>query len=324
MSLNAIFLAPGQGAQTVGMGKCWFDASPAARAIFEEANDIAHFDGGHSLSQLCFEGPAERLNQTDVSQPALLVCGIACHAALVERFGAIEILGTLGLSLGEYTALALAGAFTWQDALRLVLIRGRLMQEAAVASQGGMVALIGADEESANAVCLAAAQDGVLVPANFNAPGQIVLSGHAEACDRAHAQASKLGLRASKLTVAGAFHSPLMAPAAQGMAKALADVHIHPLKCPVWSNVTGKPHHMNDPQNVRKLLVDQLVQPVRWDACCADMIAWRASKELDGVCKVYELAPGTVLRGLMRRIHKATEVTTHDSIAQTHNANSGL
>ena len=216
----------------------------------------------------------------------------------------------------------MAGAFSWQDALRLVLIRGRLMQQAAVASKGGMVALIGADEEKANAVCLAAALDGVLVPANFNAPGQIVLSGDAETCERACVEASKLGLRASKLTVAGAFHSPLMAPAAQGMARALEDVEIKPLNCPVWSNVTGKPHAMNDATSVRKLLVDQLVMPVRWDACCADMIAWRTSKELDGICKVYELAPGTVLRGLMRRIHKATEVTTHDSIAETQNAKS--
>lgn len=322
MSLNAIFLAPGQGAQSVGMGKSWRDASPAAGEIFAQADHIAHFEGGHTLSQLCFEGPAERLNQTDVSQPALLVCAIACHGALVEQHGAINISGTLGLSLGEYTALALAGAFTWQDALRLVLIRGRLMQQAAVASHGGMVALIGADEEKANAVCAAAAQSDVLVPANFNAPGQIVLSGHAVACDRACVEASKIGLRASKLTVAGAFHSPLMAPAAQGMAKALADVEIAPLRCPVWSDVTGKPHQINDAASVRQLLVDQLVQPVRWDACCADMIAWRAAQGLSESCKIHELAPGTVLRGLMRRIDKATEVTTHDSVAETQNAKS--
>ncbi|MCE9618307.1 MAG: ACP S-malonyltransferase [Planctomycetes bacterium] len=320
MSMNAIFLAPGQGAQAVGMGRSWHDASPAARAIFEEADRIARFDGGESLSKLCFDGPAERLNQTDVSQPALLVCGIACHAALVEQNGAIQIAGTLGLSLGEYTALALAGAFSWQDALKLVMIRGRLMQQAAVASRGSMVALIGADEAKANAVCAAAAQGQVLVPANFNAPGQIVLSGHAEACDRAVTEAGTLGLRASKLTVAGAFHSPLMAPAAQGMAKALAEISIAPLRCPVWSNVTGKPHQPKDAESVRKLLVDQLVQPVRWDACCADMIAWRKTAGLGETCKVHELAPGSVLRGLMRRIDKATEVTTHDSIPETQNA----
>jgi [acyl-carrier-protein] S-malonyltransferase len=317
MSMNAIFLAPGQGAQVLGMGRSWRDGSAAARAIFDEADRIATFDGGASLSQLCFEGPAERLNQTDVSQPALLVCGVACHAALVERHGSVHIAGTLGLSLGEYTALALAGAFPWQDALRLVMIRGRLMQQAAVASRGSMVALIGADEAKARAVCAAAAKDQVLVPANFNAPGQIVLSGHAEACDRAVTEASALGLRASKLTVAGAFHSPLMAPAVEGMTKALASVSISPLRCPVWSNVTGKPHPTNDAAAIRRLLVDQLVQPVRWDACCLDMIAWRSASGQAANCPVHELAPGSVLRGLMRRIDKSIEVTTHDSMPET-------
>ena len=319
MSLQHILLCPGQGAQAVGMGRSWHDASPAAAALFAQADQLVDLDGGRSLSATCFEGPAETVNRTDVSQPALFVCGLACHAALTEHGGETPVAAALGLSLGEYTALALAGVFSFAEGLRLVATRGRLMQKAAEASKGGMVALIGADEAKALEVCAAAAQGQVLVPANFNAPGQIVLSGHAQACDRAVEAASALGLRATKLSVAGAFHSPLMAPAAEGMARALETVEFRPARCPVWSNVTGKPHG-GDSATLKSLLVDQIVKPVRWDACCLDMLSWRKAQGLDAVASLHEMAPGNVLRGLMRRIDRTAEVTSHDAIEEAQRA----
>ena len=319
MSPQHILLCPGQGAQSVGMGRSWRDASPTAAAMFAHADQVVELEGGSRLTSLCFDGPVESLNRTDASQPALFVCGLACHAAMAEQGGEVAIAGALGLSLGEYTALALAGVFTFEEGLRLVATRGRLMQRAAEASKGGMVALIGGDEAKADEVCAAAAQGQVLVPANFNAPGQIVLSGHAEACERAVTVAGSMGLRATKLAVAGAFHSPLMAPAAEGMARALEHVEFRAARCPVWSNVTGKPHG-HDADTLKRLLVDQIVKPVRWDACCQDMLAWRKASGLEGSASLHELAPGTVLKGLMRRIDRAAEVTTHDAIEEPQRA----
>lgn len=312
MSTGTVFLCPGQGAQTVGMGLAWTQASSAAARVFQEADACVSLPasaGGRSLSQLCFEGPQEILNRTDVSQPALLACGMACHAALCERDPEIHTLAAAGLSLGEYTALCIAGAFSLTEALTLVATRGRLMQQAAEASRGGMVALIGADEAQAQELCQAAAGDEVLVPANFNAPGQIVVSGSAGACARAVEVAGKMGLRAQPLQVAGAFHSPLMAPAAEGMAQALRHISFRPLTIPVWSNVTGRPHAPNDPELLKKLLVEQIVSPVRWSQSCADMIpALRGT----GPVAFHELAPNAVLKGLMRRIDRSVDVATHD------------
>lgn len=306
------------------MGKSWFDAFPVAAQTFAAADEILRHDmpGGARVSDLCFAGPQETLNRTDVCQPALYACGVACYQSLVERHGGITIAAAAGLSLGEYTALHLAGVLTFADGLRLVAIRGRLMQEAADASKGSMVALTGADEAQAQAVCEQAAQGEVLVGANFNAPGQIVLSGHATACQRVPDIASAMGFRATPLKVAGAFHSPLMAPAAEGLAKALEQVEFRPATAEVWSNVTARPHlraaegqgSSPDPADVsagiKKLLVEQLVKPVRWDQSCADLIA--AMKSRANPPKYLEMAPGSVLKGLMRRIDRACEVTTHD------------
>lgn len=323
MSTSAVFLCPGQGAQTVGMGKAWAEASAAAASIMATADEVVSLpaSGGKRLTEFCFVGPQEELNRTDVSQPALFSCGAACHAALLERHPDLTCAAAAGLSLGEYTALYIAGAFSFADGLRLVATRGRLMQQAAEASKGGMVALIGADEAQAEALCADAAQGQVLVPANFNAPGQIVVSGSAEACDRAVEVASRMGLRATKLQVAGAFHSPLMAPAAEGMARALDHVELRPLQVDVWSNVTGRKHLRNDPETLKKLLVDQIVRPVRWAQSCADMVpAVRAAGEVT----FHELAPNTVLKGLMRRIDRGVDVATHDQPpAATEAAGSG-
>ncbi len=307
-ALKTTILCPGQGAQTAGMGVAWADASPAAARTFDEADEILGDSLGAPLSTMCREGPAETINRTDVAQPALYVCATASYRALVERDGEPPIASAAGLSLGEYTALHLAGVFGFEDGLRLVARRGRLMQDAAETSGGGMVALNGADPEQAQQVCNDAAEGEILVCANFNAPGQIVLSGHLGACERAVGVASPMGLRATMLTVAGAFHSPLMQPAADGMAEALGSVNFAAPQWPVWSNVTARPHDPNDPELLRQRLVEQVVRPVRWSESCQGIAA-------DGTMQCLEMAPGSVLRGLMRRIDRKLKVISHDSPA---------
>lgn len=312
----------------MGMGKKWCEASDAARQVFEEADRALGNELGAPLSEICFNGPAERLNQTDVSQPAIYVCSIASYRGWVARDGEPNLAGAAGLSLGEYTALYLAGAFGFVDGLRLVATRGRLMQQSAVASRGGMVALIGADETQAQQVCdrAASVESGlVLVCANFNAPGQIVLSGHAEACKRAVDVASEIGVKATPLTVAGAFHSPLMKPAADAMKDALERSSVQMPNIPVWSNVTAEPYGghsasgnglighdkaatQNGVELLKKRLVEQIIRPVRWSETCTALPAQVSG----GECSYHELAPGTVLRGLMRRIDRNRKVISHD------------
>lgn len=313
MTTPIVLLCPGQGAQSVGMGKAWFESSPAAKAVFEEADRALGSRLGSPLSAICFAGDGETVNRTDVAQPAIYAVSVACHRALVAS-GAIPDgapAAAAGLSLGEYTALHLAGAVSFRDGLELVALRGRAMQDAAEASRGGMVALIGADEEQAHAVCEAAARGEALVCANFNAPGQIVLSGHASACDRAVEEAQRLGLRAARLAVAGAFHSPLMSPAAERLQSALEKAEIHAPACAVVSNVTAHPHGGGPDagapiiERIRRRLVEQLTAPVRWDQSCR----WLAAN-VGGA--YHELAPGKVLAGLMRRIDRNVKVLTHD------------
>jgi [acyl-carrier-protein] S-malonyltransferase len=325
---SRIVLCPGQGAQFVGMGKAWIDRSPEARSVFDAADRLLGDRLGSPLSRLCFEGAADRLNQTDVSQPAIFVCSMACWAGLLATWGAgpggcveeSHLTATAGLSLGEYTALCLAGAFTFEAGLELVVLRGRAMQDAADAVRNpdgspgsGMVALIGADAAQADQVCAEARGVGgdVLVPANFNAPGQIVISGHITACQRAIEVAGKLGLRATALPVAGAFHSPIMQPAADRLAAALAKTPIKPPRCPVMSNVTALPHAPETAAGgtieaaIRARLVAQLTHPVRWAEDCTYL-----SGHMKG--EYHELAPGKTLAGLMRRIDKSIKVETHD------------
>jgi [acyl-carrier-protein] S-malonyltransferase len=298
------------------MGKAYFEKSPESRSVFEHADKIlASFIGnalGSELSRLCFEGPADRLNQTDASQPAIFATSVASYAALKAAWGfssgEVPLAAASGLSLGEYTALTVAGAMSFEDGLKLVALRGRAMQDAAEASHGSMVALIGADETQAQEVCDSARGGGgdVLVCANFNAPGQIVLSGSKSACDRAVEVASKMGLRATPLTVAGAFHSPLMQPAADRLADALSRTEIKPPKCPVYANVTGDVHD-DEPDTIRRRLVEQLTSPVKWSQSCAAKADTYAGK-----AEFHELAPRNTLAGLYRRISKDVKVHTHD------------
>ncbi len=301
MSCGIIALCPGQGAQKVGMGKAWYEKSAAARAVFDEADEALADTLGASLRDLCFQGPEEELNRTDISQPAIYTCSVACWRGLRENGLEGDLAAAAGLSLGEYTALHLAGVFDFVEGLRLVATRGRLMQDAAEAADSTMVAMMG-DDADIESLCADAACDDVLVPANYNAPGQLVISGSTAACTRAAEAATERGLRAAPLSVAGAFHSPFMAPAAEGMRSAMEDVTLREPTIDVWSNVTASLH---DRASLANRLVDQITNPVRWSQQCREMAG-----RYDGAW--HEMAPGGVLRGLMRRIDRQVKVQSHD------------
>ncbi|MEX0653782.1 MAG: ACP S-malonyltransferase [Phycisphaeraceae bacterium] len=296
-----VVLCPGQGAQHVGMGKGWFDHAPVAAQTFAAADRAM----GFAISDLCFNGPEDRLNRTDVAQAAIYTTSAACYQALFEAEVVDSVSVTAGLSLGEFTALHIAGAFDFLDGLQLVRLRGQAMQEAAEAVPSGMVALIGADEPTADELCDQAAGSGggdVLVPANFNCPGQVVISGTQAACERALTVAEKMGLRATPLAVAGAFHSPLMQPAADRLAAALDEVQWNTPTATVYSNVTAGPHDADDIASIKQRLVEQLTSPVRWSQSMEQMLADCPDHRL------VELAPGKVLSGLMRRINRKAKV----------------
>jgi [acyl-carrier-protein] S-malonyltransferase len=284
------------------MGKDLCEACPKAAGIFDQAEQITSLP----LKKLCFEGPEEELARTDICQPAIFTMSAAVLASLqgrlgAEKFAALAPAYLAGLSLGEYTALYAAGVLTFEAGLKLVARRGALMQQAATAVPSGMVALVGMDEAKTNELCRAAAGGEVLSCANFNCPGQIVISGQIEACKRAEAMAKDFGASvATALKVAGAFHSAIMKPAADGLAAALEQVEFLPPRAAVMSNVTAQPH--GDSAAIKKLLVEQLTSPVRWQQCCEYMKA-------HGVTEGLEIGPNKVLMGLMRRIDRAVKVT---------------
>lgn len=303
---NTIILCPGQGAQAVGMGKAWYDASPESKAVFDEANDVLGFD----LTKLCFEGPAEDLNRTDNAQVAIYTASIASFRGLQAQGDLLSFTATAGLSLGEFTALHLAGAFSFADGLKLVRLRGEAMQAAAEATPSSMVAITGEVNETNIQVLCDQVNDSlpkkaIMVPANYNSPMQVVVSGTLDACEMVVAEAEGMGLRATPLTVAGAFHSPIMQPAAVKLQQALAEVAWSEPTVQVLSNVTGEPHVTN-PMLIQKRLVEQLTNPVRWTQSMQ-----YAAKHLPG--RYVELAPGKVLSGLMRRIEKSIRVENFDS-----------
>lgn len=307
-----VILAPGQGAQTLGMAKTWVEKSKAAASIFEQADSQLGDTFERPLSQLIFDSDADVkiLSRTDVAQPAIFTSSIACWAGLQELgfYNNDDLSATAGLSLGEYTALAIAGCLKFDDALRLVTLRGRAMQEAAEASNGGMLALIGADEATAEEVIKASKGESILVAANFNAPGQIVLSGATDAIDRAQKFAKEeKNLRVAKLDVAGAFHSPLMQPAADRLAQALNDTTIGLPNVPVMSNVTAQPHVVGE---IRNMLVQQLTNPVRWAKCCEYLKADPNFGEAEWV----ELAPGKTLTGIMRKIDRRFKIANFSEV----------
>lgn len=295
---------PGQGAQAVGMGRDVAETHPAAREVFDRANDVLGFD----LGALCFDGPAERLNATDVSQPAIFVTSVAIWKAL-EATGIAASLAPeamAGLSLGEYTALHLAGFLDFDGCLRLVAERGRLMQKSAVCHPGSMVSVMGLDESATADLCREAAAGDVLAPANFNCPGQIVVSGTQAACDRVLGLVEQRGGRAIALRVAGAFHSDLMSQAAEGLVPALAAAQFRPGRIGVVSNVSADYH--GDAAQIRALLRDQVIEPVRWQASMERLIA-------EGFDRFVEVGPGRILSGLMRKIDRSVQAVNYSTAA---------
>lgn len=303
ISSAAILLFPGQGAQHVGMGKAWCEKYPIARETFEIADKVL----GYSLTQLCFNGPEEELARTDHAQVAIYTASVACYRVLAQESKINYVAATAGLSLGEFTALHVAGAYDFETGLRLVQLRGQAMQECAQSTPSGMVALVGTDEVQARLLCnqtLSGDSNEVLVPANFNCPGQIVLSGSKAACERALHVAEQMGMKATALKVAGAFHSPIMKPAAQKLSEALDKVNWSTPAVPVMSNVTGILHEINKIDYIKRRLVDQLTGPVRWE----QSMIWLMT-HMPG--HFVELAPGRVLTGLMKRINRTVVVENH-------------
>ena len=307
MAGQTYILCPGQGAQAVGMGKDFHASSPAAREVFDRANQVLGFD----LASFCFDGPEDRLNQTDISQPAIYVTSIASFRAgqHAGKLDPASVTAYAGLSLGEYTALHLGGVFSFEDGLKLVAARGKYMQAAAIASPSGMVAIMGGDEPAVQKLCDENAAGEVLVPANFNAPGQIVVSGSTAACDRILKAAEAAGFKAVALKVAGAFHSPLMQVAADRMREELNKVEFRTSQCTVYSNVTAQPH--TDAASIKRLLVDQIVKPVRWAQTMQTLMSAAEARFV-------ELAPGRTLAGLAKRINRRLPVeslATADGLA---------
>ena len=305
--MKTAFLFPGQGAQAVGMGNDIVQQYPEAQALFEQANDIV----GYDLQQICFEGPEEKLNATTVSQPAIFVVSAALLGLLKASGISADV--TAGLSMGEYTALYAAGLISFEDGLKLVQKRGNAMQAAADASNGSMVSILGLDEEKVNELCREAGQGELLVPVNFNCPGQIVISGTVAACERAIEIAPKYDvIKAVPLSVAGAFHSDMMKPAADELAQALADCPIQgPSDIKVIANITADYYASADA--IRQGLVKQLIEPILWQKCMERLLA-------DGVETYYEIGPGRVLTGLMRRINRKTRVTNVSDAASLQTA----
>jgi [acyl-carrier-protein] S-malonyltransferase len=294
------FLFPGQGAQSVGMARELERELPSVRALFDRANEILGFD----LRSLCFEGPAETLEATDVSQPAIFVASLAALEDLKGRQPEVvdACAGAAGLSLGEYTALVCAGALDFETALKIVAQRGQAMQEAALAAPSGMTSIIGLDEPKIDELCQRLAPKGKVWKANLLGPGNVVVSGERAALEQLEPFANELGAaRVIPLAVAGAFHSELMKPADEKLAEALAAATIRPPRIPVYSNVDAAPH--SDPDDIRRTLVAQVLQGVRWEDSMRRMLA-------DGFDTFYEVGPGRVLTGLLRRIDRKTPCTS--------------
>lgn len=285
--MSTMLLFPGQGAQAVGMGRELAEGLDECRALFARAGEVLGFD----LLQLCVSGPIEELTKSHNAQPAIFTVSVAARAALAHFAGdQFQVAGAAGHSLGEWAALHEAGVVTFEDALRILRARGQFMQEACEATPGGMLTIIGLPLEKVREV----AQASGLEVANLNSPVQTVLSGHADRIAAGEAAAKAAGAkRALRLTVAGAFHSSLMKPAADRLADLLQDIDFRAPQCPVWSNATGKPH--GTPDEIRRQMVAQVVSSVRWTDGVADMVA-------AGMTAGCECGPGTVLAGLVKRI----------------------
>lgn len=290
------FVFPGQGAQFVGMGKDLYDNNADARALMDRANEIL----GFNITELMFNGTDEDLKRTDVTQPAVFLHSVAMAAALGNEFTPDMVAGH---SLGEFSALVAAGALSFEDGLRLVAARANAMQKACEINPSTMAAILALPDEKVEEICQHI--DGV-VCANFNCPGQIVISGTNAGIDQAIEEFKAAGAkRALKLKVGGGFHSPCMEPARAELAEAIEHTTFSTPRCPVYQNVDAKPH--TDPAEIKGLLIAQLTSPVRWTATVRNMIA-------DGATEFVELGPGKVLQGLVAKIDRNVTVSGHDTL----------
>ena len=286
------FVFPGQGAQFVGMGKDLYENNPVAKEMFDKANEIL----GFNITDLMFNGTDEDLRQTKVTQPAIFLHSVILAKTMGDDFNPDMVAGH---SLGEFSALVAAGALSFEDGLRLVSARAQAMQKACEKTPSTMAAVLALPDARVEELC-ASVTEGVVVPANYNCPGQIVISGSIEGVDAACAKMLEAGAkRALKLKVGGAFHSPLMEPARAEFADAIAHTDFHAPKCPVYQNVNAEPQ--TDPETIKKNLIAQLTAPVRWTQTIQNMIA-------AGADTFVEVGPGAVLQGLVKKI--SSEVAT--------------
>ena len=288
------FVFPGQGAQFVGMGKDLYDNNPKAKELFEKANDIL----GYRITDIMFDGTDDELKQTKGTQPAVFLHSVIKAISLGDEFKPSMVAGH---SLGEFSALVAAGALNFEDGLRLVYARAMAMQKACEAAPSTMAAIVGLPDDKIEEICAEVSKEGsVVVPANYNCPGQLVISGNVEAineaCEKLKAAGAK---RALPLKVGGAFHSPLMQPAKDELQAAIEKTEFSAPQCPVYQNVDGKPH--TDPADIKANLIAQLTSSVRWTSCVQNMIA-------DGADDFTECGPGKALQGMIGRIDKNVAV----------------
>ena len=289
--MKTAFVFPGQASQFVGMGKDLYETYDLAKKYFDLANDVLGFD----LKKVCFDGPEETLKQTYITQPAIFVHSAIVNELLKQEYN-FTAQGVAGHSLGEYSALFAAGSLSFEDGLKLVQMRGQLMFDSGKKHPGTMAAIIGFTEEQVNEVCAKASEFGVIQPANFNSPGQIAVSGDVQAVRKAIEIAKEMGARkAVELVVSGAFHSPLMLDAQEGLLKALKETEIKKAAVPVYTNVHARP--VTEIDEIRENLFKQLTSPVLWQTSMENMIA-------DGFEQFYEIGPGKVLTGLLKRINR--------------------
>lgn len=287
--MNKVYVFPGQGAQFSGMGKELYEQNAEAKAMFERANEIL----GFRITDVMFEGSAEELKQTKVTQPAVFL-----HSVILAKVLGVEPAAVAGHSLGEFSALVVSGALSFEEGLQLVSKRAMAMQKACEQVQGTMAAVINLPDATIEEVCESV--EGVVVAANYNCPGQLVISGAVDAVNEACAKLKEAGARrALVLPVGGAFHSPLMEPARRELAEAIEAAHFNEPICPIYQNVDAKPHTL--PEEIKANLIAQLTAPVRWTQIVENMVA-------DGLLQFEEIGPGTVLQGLIRKISPSAEV----------------
>lgn len=289
------YVFPGQGAQFSGMGKDLYENNASAKALFDKADDIL----GFSITDIMFGGTADELKQTKVTQPAVFL-----HSVILAKVLGVKPDAVAGHSLGEFSALVVSGAVSFEDGLRLVSKRAMAMQKCCENRPGGMAAILGLDDAVVEQAC--ADIDGVVVAANYNCPGQLVISGADEAVDAACARLKEAGARrALRLPVGGAFHSPLMEDARAELEQAIAEVEFHTPVCPIYQNVDAQPQ--TDPEKIKANLIAQLTAPVRWTQIVRNMLA-------DGVSEFTELGPGNVLQGLIKKVNAEAAVESKASM----------